>query len=117
MAKKQLNTTAIANELAHSAFFSPPSPAPSLAGMPAEAPISAPAVPHPSMPAAPSIRSTGRTTDRQIQPFIEPSIDRSNGRTTVRHSFDILADQLFSLRKIALTREQHTRQRVLLGDL
>jgi hypothetical protein len=38
-------------------------------------------------------------------------------RQRVRHSFDIFADQLFSLRSIALTREQTFGKRVLLGDL
>src|SRR5579859_5310564 len=107
MPKKRLDTTAIANELSHSQFFAPPSPS----SLPAVPPVTAPvrvAVPQPPaspLPLAPMVR-----TD-------EPLIDRSNERTTIRHSFDILADQLFSLRQIALTREQHTGQRVLVGDL
>lgn len=38
-------------------------------------------------------------------------------RVRVRHSFDVFADQLLSLREIALTREAHTGQRVRLGDV
>lgn len=43
--------------------------------------------------------------------------ERLNERTKIRHTFDILADQLLSLREIALEREKLFGSRVLIGDL
>lgn len=43
--------------------------------------------------------------------------DRSTERTKVRHTFDVLADQLFALRELAVERERLFGQKVLLGDL
>lgn len=43
--------------------------------------------------------------------------ERTNGRTKVRHSFDILSDQLFALRQLAVERERLLGRKVLLGDL
>ena len=47
----------------------------------------------------------------------ERSDERRNERRKVRHSFDIRADQLFTLREIAVVRERVLGQKVLLGDL
>jgi hypothetical protein len=46
-----------------------------------------------------------------------PSNERSNERRKVRHTFDILADQLLALREIVLEREKTFGRRVLLGEL
>jgi hypothetical protein len=43
--------------------------------------------------------------------------ERTNVRTKIRHTFDIYADQLMSLRQIALKREATFGKRTLLGDL
>ncbi len=45
------------------------------------------------------------------------SIEVTNERTKIRHTFDILADQLLSLREIALAREKQVKKRILIGDL
>lgn len=46
-----------------------------------------------------------------------PSNERSNERRKVRHTFDILADQLLALREIVIEREKLFGKRVLLGEL
>ena len=46
-----------------------------------------------------------------------PGNERSNERKKVRHTFDILADQLLALREIAIEREKVFGKRVLLGEL
>lgn len=43
--------------------------------------------------------------------------ERTNERRKVRHSFDILSDQLFLLREIAIERERLLGRKTLLGDL
>ena len=43
--------------------------------------------------------------------------ERFNERTKVRHSFDILSDQLLALRELAVERERTFGRKVLLGDL
>lgn len=43
--------------------------------------------------------------------------ERFNERTKVRHTFDILADQLLALREISIERQKMFGERVLLGDL
>ncbi|MBI3732423.1 MAG: hypothetical protein HY259_03065 [Chloroflexi bacterium] len=53
-------------------------------------------------------------------PFVstnEPANARTKERRKIRHTFDILADQLLSLREIAIAREKTFGQRVLLGEL
>jgi len=46
-----------------------------------------------------------------------PSNERSNERRKVRHTFDILADQLLALRELVIEREKISGERVLLGEL
>lgn len=43
--------------------------------------------------------------------------ERHKKRPKIRHTFDIFADQLISLREITLEREKKFGERVLLGDL
>ncbi len=45
------------------------------------------------------------------------STERSNERKKVRHTFDILADQLLALREMVIEREKTFGERVLLGEL
>lgn len=45
------------------------------------------------------------------------SDDRTTERPKVRHTFDVLSDQLFALREIAVERERLVGRKVLLGDL
>ncbi len=55
--------------------------------------------------------------ERTNEPTMKRTNERLTERTKIRHTFDILADQLFSLREIALEREKSVRKRVLIGDL
>lgn len=57
----------------------------------------------------PDLRTIERTADRY------PS--RLPAREKVRHSFDVFADQLISLRELALEQEKLFGERVLIGDL
>lgn len=45
------------------------------------------------------------------------SNERLTERRKIRHTFDILADQLLSLREIAVAREKSFGRRALLGEL
>lgn len=45
------------------------------------------------------------------------TVDRSTERKKVRHTFDILADQLLALKEIAVEREKMFGKRTLLGEL
>lgn len=139
MSKKKLQVEGILNELeGASLYFSKPSPLPSPVAEPKnkEVEIAAPdelqtlqtnQIPPPPL----------KTNRPRKQPLKErlliPTNERSNVRTNVvtnvqpvdpfkrreriRHTFDILADQLISLREIALEQEKITGSRVLLGDL
>ncbi len=66
-------------------------------------------------------RTKERTKQIPMQGTNERTMKRTDERlmerTKIRHTFDILADQLFSLREIALEREKRVRKRVLIGDL
>lgn len=77
-----------------------------------------PQVPVPSA-ISPSIKTTERPIVRQrtMVGSEERLNGRSNERTKVRHSFDILSDQLFALRELAVERERLFGRKVLLGDL
>jgi len=50
-----------------------------------------------------------RTSERTNERYIK--------RRKIRHTFDIYADQLLSLREISIEEEKYTGERVLLGDL
>ncbi len=60
-----------------------------------------------------ALGSNNATNERPV----EPPLVRSNERRKIRHTFDILADQLLALREIAVEREKLFGDRVLLGDL
>ncbi len=47
----------------------------------------------------------------------EPLNERSIVRKKIRHTFDVFPDQLLSLRRITVEREDRFGKRVLLGDL
>jgi hypothetical protein len=55
--------------------------------------------------------------ERTVESTNERTDVKSNNRTIIRHSFDIFADQLLSLREIALDQEKLFGERVLLGEL
>jgi hypothetical protein len=55
--------------------------------------------------------------DRSNERTNETTFERTNVRLKIRHTFDIYADQLMSLREIALKREVAFGKRTLLGDL
>lgn len=69
-----------------------------------------------SIPANPATQHQ-RNDEETIVPPGERRNERSNERTKVRHSFDILSDQLFALRELAVERERTFGRKVLLGDL
>lgn len=58
-------------------------------------------------------RSTGRTTRRMVK---RNNVE-TNERTRIRHTFDILDDQLLTLREISIERQKMFGRRVLLGEL
>lgn len=58
-----------------------------------------------------------RISERSNETPSERSRQRTFERTKIRHTFDIFADQLLSLRHIALERETVFGERVLLGDI
>src|SRR5690348_15522584 len=61
---------------------------------------------------------TSERTDRQTeQRTNEQRNEERNERTKIRHSFDIFADQLLSLKQIAIERERIRKKRVRIGDL
>ena len=94
----------VISELSQSAFFRPTPPAPIEAEEDG---------PEPSSPTPEADTSISRTNQRSNVRTNE----RPKARRKIRHTFDIFADQLMSLREIALERESETGDRVLLGDL
>lgn len=62
-------------------------------------------------------RKFERSTERSIKRTVKRSIDQTNERTKVRHTFDILDDQLLTLREISIERQKLFGRRVLLGEL
>ncbi len=113
--KKKLNIDTIQNELSEGSVFfsrqkaqSPPPPDDTT-----RQPQTAANQPPPTAPEEPEKPPTP-------QPFERRNV-RTNERTferrKIRHTFDIYADQLLSLREIAIEREKLFSERVLLGDL
>jgi len=98
MPKKKFNTTALQNELEQSAFFA--------ARHVPEAELVEP------IPAQSPVAPQSSKTERITRPVV-----RTNERTKVRHAFDVFADQLLTLRQMALAREVATGKRVFIGDL
>jgi hypothetical protein len=114
--KKQLPTDLISNELSESSVFFPKratvdDPTPSLP-TPMVQPQSLPEtrVTAPHSPAPQTEQGTNEET-------FDRSNERSVERRKVRHTFDIFQDQLSSLRKLQLEREETFGKRYLLGDL
>ena len=133
MSKKVLNVEGIKNELeGASLYFTRPTTPPSTA-------VTLPVSPEPVQAAdskpSPEIKvrktrarvvvgTTAETknkkdgiNERTDEPTNERSIVKPVHRTKIRHTFDIFADQLLSLREIALDQEKIYGERVLLGDL
>lgn len=133
MSKKTLNIEGIKNELEGASlyFTKPPTPPP-----PAIEPVVF-AKPVPSSEAKPApepkirqpstkvvvqrvvetqISNDGKN-ERTVEPTNERKIVQPLHRAKIRHTFDIYADQLLSLREIALDQEKMFGERVLLGDL
>jgi hypothetical protein len=54
-------------------------------------------------------KSNERTFERNTKRYVK--------RNKIRHTFDIFADQLLSLREISIDEEKLTGERVLIGDL
>jgi hypothetical protein len=75
--------------------------------------------PPPQSPVPAAISPSRETTAGPILPqsTMVGSEERPNERRKVRHSFDILSDQLFALRELAVERERLFGRKVLLGDL
>lgn len=157
MSKKQLQVSALVNELewASSFFASRPSAADHLPSGLTPSPESleppSPIAPDTAIPtqsknipvgkvAEPSkkrlnVRTNESTIPQPIQPTKIRTNDRTDKQTTertddrhprrisirsrekVRHSFDIFADQLISLRELAIEQEKMFGERVLIGDL
>lgn len=57
------------------------------------------------------------SNEETIEPTNERLIQRSTVRKKIRHTFDIFADQLMSLRELSIEQEKTFGDRVLLGDL
>jgi hypothetical protein len=72
---------------------------------------------NPSPPAVPEASEIHGNGDGMIVGPDERRNVRSNERMKVRHSFDILSDQLLALRELAVERERIFGKKVLLGDL
>ena len=137
MSKKTLNVDALKNELeGASLYFSPPSTPPP----PANEPLVPTKFTQPHVTKkAPEIKVRLPKVKKVRYKFVEqeleneptnqlanePSFERTNQRTNVlpksrtkiRHTFDIFADQLLSLREIAIEQEKMFGERVLLGEL
>ncbi len=125
---KKLDERSMTDELAGSAFFRPaPGQSPDKTSsdsssdvletrtpdMPFDAARTAPKSSTPveliPEPRDPAVRSNQRSNER--------TIERATVRKKVRHTFDVLSDQLLSLREIAVQREATFGRHVLLGDL
>ena len=129
--KKKLNTTTITNELAGgSAFFVKSSPSQEMANKPVSPPP--PEKPVLTKPEK-NYRAIELSSDRPKEPKHKwknaHSNERYNERTNVvtnkrinerrkiRHTFDIFADQLYSLKEVQLKRELELESNCRLGDL
>lgn len=133
MSNKVLNVEGIKNELEGASLYftrpvTPPPPAVEPDGT--QEPIkSSETIPAPEIKARKTrarvvVRSNSdkidkgaRNTHRTTEPTNERPSVKPTKRTKIRHTFDIFADQLLSLRQIALDQEKLYGERVLLGDL
>ncbi len=72
----------------------------------------------PTPPATPPVNSSFPISPVQTsEERNERMLKRTNQRSKIRHTFDILSDQLLALREIAVERERVFGNRTLLGDL
>ena len=94
MGRKKLNIAGVRNELEASAFFSPP---------PAPAPAK-----------EQTAEAINDTTKHRLN---ERTVERTVERPKVRHTFDIFADQVTSLKRIQLERAEMSDKRYRMGDL
>ena len=133
MSKKVLNIDSIKNELeGASLYFSrpvtplpPPVNPPDLTEVPSsteaqttpETKITEPEVEIPVENTEAPKFDTKRINERSVERTNERTFIKSTPRSKIRHTFDIFADQLLSLREIALQQEIMYGERVLLGDL
>lgn len=62
-------------------------------------------------------RPVSRSNEQANEPTFVRTKERLPKRAKIRHTFDIFADQLMSLREISLEQEKLFGERVLLGDL
>ena len=102
MAKPKLNTEAMAQELGAVAAFAIRQP-------------TAENSPDPTPPEPTTLPQRGRTNDRPNERTKQ--LPGEPQRRKTRHSFDVFADQLLSLRELALERERTSGRKVLLGEL
>jgi len=130
MSKKVLDIEGIKNELeGASLYFSRPSPPPaSEPDVPSEPVQSLTPVPV-AEPKVQSSRKAVSVSKSAVSPPTEKSNEETNEitneriyvkpnkRAKIRHTFDIFADQLLSLRQISIDQEKIFGERVLLGDL
>jgi len=128
---KRLNVTGIASELSEgSVFFKRPTPTPPI---PSPTPVSPPQPQIPNNDGKATVRTNDHSTERPIEQKSERTNVQLNERTyvqmttrpddhtterpKVRNAFDVYADQIFSLRELALRRSRDESRRVTLGDL
>jgi hypothetical protein len=135
MSKKKLQVDGITNELEGASLFftkqfASPTPTSSIDDIstspesttPIETPIeSKPLETNQTQTNFPPEISNEQTNDRSNERTDERTSNRNNKRknvrNSIRHSFDVFADQLISLREIALEQEKLFGEKVLLGDL
>ena len=129
MNKKNLNVDGITNELeGASLFFSnqtqSPTPIRSDSKQPSDLdhPLPSNSVEETSkpiavLPVAGNPNHIEVTNNKTNEPPFERKNERLKARTKIRHTFDIFADQLLTLREISIEEEKITGDRVLLGDL
>lgn len=121
MSKQKLDPTDISgliDELDHSAFFRQPLPqgqaGKSVETLKPNQTHHGEKKPKHHSTKASSLQVPMEATDERT---MKRTKERLMERTKIRHTFDILADQLLSLREIALEREKIFGSRVLIGDL
>jgi hypothetical protein len=128
MSKKVLDIGSIKNELEGASLYFTKSPTPPSLAI--EPPVSLEPPPPADIKPAPGVKvkkvkvdgvAAKSKNDVINERTVESSNERADGkpahRTVVRHSFDIFADQILSLREIALDQEKLFGERVLLGEL
>lgn len=96
-----------------------PSQGPTVASIPADMPAADDPSTHnsASIPTVAEVRQSQDNGDGTMDRPDERTNERSTERTKVRHTFDILSDQLFALRELAVERERTFGRKVLLGGL